>query len=96
MTDEIPRRNRLDLNTPAEQAIRKAMSAVENLGAHPRLSEIVIEPDLLRDKLADYLDAGHCGEPWCKGTPGMACTHPDGAPRPHHSIRIRDCMLQRV
>lgn len=40
--DSIPRRSRLDLNTPAELAIRAAVEAVESAGAHPLLTEAVI------------------------------------------------------
>lgn len=56
MKNEIPRRNRLDLNTPAELAIRNAVNEVEKVGADPRLTEVVIMLSTAHDKLADYVD----------------------------------------
>lgn len=55
-TDNIPRRIRLDLNTPAELAIRAAVDAVELVGAHPLLTEAVILLGQAREKVADYVD----------------------------------------
>lgn len=54
--DSIPRRARLDLNTPAELAIRRAMDAVEAVGADPLLTDAVILLDQARQKVADYVD----------------------------------------
>lgn len=54
--DEIPRRIRLDLNTPAEKAIYDAMQEVEKVGADERLTEVVIMLGEARDKLSDYVD----------------------------------------
>jgi len=59
----FPRRNRLDHNTPAEMAIRAAVDAVEKVGAHPLLTEIVMNLDRAREKLADYVDATLLAEP---------------------------------
>lgn len=56
MSYEIPRRDRLDKNTPAELAIRAAVDAVEVVGAHPMLTEVVILLDHARRRLADYVD----------------------------------------
>ena len=39
MSNEIPRRMRLDLNTPAEVAIFNAMQEVEKAGADVRLTQ---------------------------------------------------------
>ena len=54
---DIPRRCRLDKNTPAEIAIRKAVHEVELVGAAPDLTDVVIALDKAREKLADYVDA---------------------------------------
>lgn len=56
-TDDIPRRIRLDLMTPAELAIHNAMAAVENLPADPLLTEAVILLGQARDKVADFVDS---------------------------------------
>lgn len=53
---DIPRRIRLDLNTPAELAIRAAIDAVEAAGAHVLLTEAVILLSQAREKVADYVD----------------------------------------
>ena len=42
MENEIPRRNRLDLNTPAEKAIYDAIQEVEKVGANPKLTDVVV------------------------------------------------------
>lgn len=54
--NKIPRRNQLQLNTPAELAIRKATQAVEEAGAHPLLTDAVILLGQARDKVADFVD----------------------------------------
>lgn len=56
MVDGFPRRNRLDLYTPAETAIWSAMKAVEEAGAHPLLTDAVMLLQQARDKVADYVD----------------------------------------
>lgn len=56
MGDNIPRRIRIDLMTPAELAIRNAMLAVEEVGADPLLTDAVILLQQARDKVADYVD----------------------------------------
>lgn len=53
---ETPRRNNLDLNSPAEIAIRKAIDAVEQLGADTQLTEIVVLLGRALDKTADFID----------------------------------------
>lgn len=52
----IPRRNRIDLMTPAELAIRNAMIAVETVGADVLLTDAVILLGQARDKVADFVD----------------------------------------
>lgn len=56
MTDEMPRRCQLDKNTPAELAIRSAIGAIEELGADPRLTNIVIELSTALQHLHDWVD----------------------------------------
>jgi hypothetical protein len=57
METEIPRRNRLDLNTPAERAIYDAMQEVEKIGADTRLTEAVILLSKAKELVADFIDA---------------------------------------
>lgn len=58
MRDEIPapRRACLDKMTPEEHAIRNAMLAVEDIGAHPELTAIVNDLQAARARLADHID----------------------------------------
>lgn len=56
MIDGFPRRNRLDLCTPAELAIRAAVEAVEAAGAHPLLTDAVILLQQAREKVADFVE----------------------------------------
>ena len=53
----MPRRNRLDLLTPAETAIVNAVQAVEAVGCDERLTKAVIKLGEARDLVADYVDA---------------------------------------
>lgn len=50
------RRSRIDLLTPAEAAIRIAQIAVEEMVAHPALTEAANLLQQARDKVADYVD----------------------------------------
>lgn len=50
------RRNRIDQRTSAETAISNAMSAVEEAGAHPLLTDAVVLLGQARDKVADFVD----------------------------------------
>lgn len=59
----IPRRNRLDLNKPAELAIYQAIQEVERLGADPRLTEAVNNLSIAKDSVADYIDETLNSEP---------------------------------
>lgn len=54
--NDIPRRARLDLCTPAELAIYAAMQAVEALPADVRLTEAVVLLQTARERVADYVD----------------------------------------
>lgn len=54
--NDIPRRCRLDLNTPAEHAIYDAMIEVEKLAADVRLTDAVILLGEARNAVADFVD----------------------------------------
>jgi hypothetical protein len=56
MVDGLPRRNRIDCYTPAESAIRAALLAVEEMGAHTLLTEAVVLLDEAREKVADFVE----------------------------------------
>ena len=58
---DIPRRAYLPGNTPEELAIRSCVHAVEALGAHPLLTDVVVKLGQARDTLADWVDAGRPG-----------------------------------
>jgi hypothetical protein len=52
----IPRRIRIDQQTPAEAAIRAAVEAVEALPADVRLTDAVVLLQAARENVADYVD----------------------------------------
>lgn len=52
----FPRRNRIDLHTPAETAIREAIIAVEEAGCHPLLTDAVVLLGQAKDKVADFVE----------------------------------------
>lgn len=54
--NEIPRRVRLDLNTPAELAIYNAMIEVEKMPADVRLTNAVIKLSEAKNLVADFVD----------------------------------------
>lgn len=54
--NEIPRRARIDLFTPAERAIYEAVQAVEGLPADARLTDAVMLLQAARDSVADYVE----------------------------------------
>lgn len=56
IVDGFPRRNRLDLLTPAETAIVEALKVLDKSGAHPLLTDAVILLQQARDKVADYVE----------------------------------------
>lgn len=56
MNNEIPRRNRIDLYTSAEKAIRAAILEVEEMGAHPILTEAVGLLGNAQNKVADFVE----------------------------------------
>jgi hypothetical protein len=55
--NEIPRRNRLDLNSPAEKLIYEAMVEVEELGADKRLTDAVTLLSQAKNLIADFIEA---------------------------------------
>ena len=55
--NQVPRRNRLDLNTEAELSIYRAMQEVEKVGADEKLTEVTILLDKAKNILGDYVDA---------------------------------------
>lgn len=57
MENEIPRRSRLDLNTPAEKAIYDAMQEVEKLPSDVKLTEAVTLLAKAKDLVSDFVDA---------------------------------------
>lgn len=52
----IKPRNCIDLQTPAEAAIRAAIAEVEKAGGHPMLTEVVVLLGQALDKLGEYID----------------------------------------
>lgn len=54
--DGIPRRIRIDLQTPTEAAIRAARNAVEERGADVRLTKATILLGEALDAVSDYED----------------------------------------
>jgi hypothetical protein len=52
----IPRRIRIDLNTPEELRIRECVLEVEKLGADPLLTDVVVLLQQARERLADWID----------------------------------------
>lgn len=52
----IPRRSRLDLNTPAELVIHSAIQEIEKMAADTRLTEAVILLLKAKDSVSDYVD----------------------------------------
>lgn len=54
--NDIPRRCRVDLMSPAELAIRNACLAVEEMPADVRLTAAVNLLQEARDKVADFID----------------------------------------
>lgn len=54
--NEIPRRIRLDLYTPAELAIRNAMQVIENMPADIRLTHAVSKLQQAKELVADFID----------------------------------------
>lgn len=53
---EIPRRNRLDKNTPTELAIRAAIDAVEAMPADVRLTDAIVLLGAALESVADFVD----------------------------------------
>lgn len=58
MSNEISRRNRIDLSTPAENSIRDAVQAVEAAGCDVRLTKAINKLHEARELVADFVDYG--------------------------------------
>ena len=56
-SSDIPRRNDMRRWIPAEKAIHDAVQAVEEVGAHPLLTDAVVLLGQAKDKLGDYVDS---------------------------------------
>lgn len=54
--NDVPRRSRIDLMTPAELSIREAVQKVEEVGAHQLLTEAVVLLEQAKNKVADFVD----------------------------------------
>ncbi len=52
----FPRRNRVDLYTLAETAIRNAMLAVEEVGADSLLTDAIILLEQAKHRVADFVE----------------------------------------
>lgn len=55
-TNDIPRRIRIDLMSPAELAIHNAMAEVEKAGADVLLTKAVVLLQEAKDRVADFVD----------------------------------------
>jgi hypothetical protein len=85
MVDGWPRRNRIDLYSPAERVIAEARTFVDHGPADVRLTEAVILLGKAMDKVSDYVDEH--GWPTAEGaramTPEPLCLHCGRAERWH-------------
>lgn len=57
---EFPRRNDLQRLKPAELAIYNVMQMIEEMPADPRLTDVQIKLDEVKNLLADYIEAPSC------------------------------------
>ena len=55
--NEVPRRNRLDMNSKAELAIENAMAEVEKMDADVKLTDAVIKLTEAKRLVSDYIDS---------------------------------------
>ena len=56
MVNGFPRRARIDLYTKEELAFRELTLRVEELGAHPLLTDVVVLLGKAQNKLADWIE----------------------------------------
>jgi hypothetical protein len=54
--NNISRRSKVYLFSPAEKAIYDALQLIESIGADPRLTAASVLLSQAREKLADYID----------------------------------------
>jgi hypothetical protein len=76
--DEVPRRNRLDLCSPAELACYKAMQEVESMGADLRLTDAITKLNEARNHIADFVDEQACKPPIKSETDSILSVEIDG------------------
>ena len=84
--NKVPRRAHLELNLPAELAIRNARAEVEVLGAHPGLTNIVIKLGEALDEMGDWFDNGAPGAYQNVSLTDKVCADPN----------VSDAIEQRV
>lgn len=77
MSQDIPRRNRIDRFTPAEKAIYDAAQAVEAMPADVRLTNAGIKLTEARTLVADFVDGVPGGESYPRPVPSPfdSCAH---------------------
>lgn len=56
MSNNFPRRSRLDLNEPSELAIRNAIHEVEKMGADVKLTEAITLLSESLNLVSDFID----------------------------------------
>jgi len=56
VTNEIGRRSYINKLTGEELMLRDCVTAIENLGAHPKLTDAVAAVQMARTCLADWVD----------------------------------------
>jgi hypothetical protein len=66
MDNQIPRRIQLDKMIPEELAIYNLVQQIENLGAHPLLTDVVVLLGEARSKLADWVEWKQLDWKWKK------------------------------
>ena len=55
--DTVPRRNKLYELTSAELCLYNAAQEIEEMGADPELTDIIVKLGALRNELADFVDS---------------------------------------
>lgn len=72
---DLPRRCYVDLYIEEERNIQKMVNAVEDLGAHPILTDVVVMLGQAKDRLADWVDIQN-GKRICVAGVDNACVCP--------------------
>jgi len=92
---EIPRRDNMLEWVPAELAIKKAMDAVEEMGASTRLTDAVIYLEIARDAVADFVD-GKCPHVFNKGPAYGNIEKQQCVNEGCNEVRFYDCAISAV